>query len=139
MNNLNILIKCYYLPQLIESKTEEIKRLRELSRSIPGGDPSREFIPGGPQVQCRFAEIIDKVIDLEGEILDEINELLDLQKKAHEIINAVQDNTERLILQYYYIDRLSMEEIATEISYTLRQTQRIKKKTLEKIQNIQIP
>ena len=136
MNNLNILIKCYYLPQLIASKTEEIKRLRELSQSIPGGDPSREFIPGGPQVQCRFAEIIDKAIDLESEILDEINELLDLQKAAHEIINSVQDDTERLILQYYYIDRLGMGEIATEIGYTLRQTQRIKKRALEKVKNI---
>lgn len=136
MNNINILIKCYYLPQLIESKTEEIKRLRGLSESIPGADPSREFIPGGPQVQCRFAEIIDKVIDLEGEILDEINELLDLQKEAHKIINAVQDDTERLILQYYYIDRLSMEDIASEIGYTLRQTYRIKKKALGKIKNI---
>lgn len=135
MNNLNILIKCYYLPQLIASKTEEIKRLRELSQSIPGGDPSREFIPGGPQVQCRFAEIIDKAIDLESEILDEINELLDLQKAAHEIINAVQDDTERLILQYYYIDRLDMEDIAEEIGYTLRQTYRIKKKAVEKIKN----
>ena len=135
MNNLNILIKCYYLPQLIASKTEEIKRLRELSQSIPGGDPSREFIPGGPQVQCRFAEIIDKAIDLESEILDEINELLDLQKTAHEIINAVQDDTERLILQYYYIDRLDMEDIAEEIGYTLRQTYRIKKKAVEKIKN----
>lgn len=135
MNNLNILIKCYYLPQLIASKTEEIKRLRELSQSIPGGDLSREFIPGGPQVQCRFAEIIDKAIDLESEILDEINELLDLQKTAHEIINAVQDDTERLILQYYYIDRLGMEDIAEEIGYTLRQTYRIKKKAVEKIKN----
>lgn len=121
---------------MIASKTEEIKRLRELSKSIPGGDPSREFIPGGPQVQCRFAEIIDKAIDLESEILDEINELLDLQKAAHEIINSVQDDTERLILQYYYIDRLGMGEIATEIGYTLRQTQRIKKRALEKVKNI---
>ena len=135
MNKINVLIKCYYLPQLIASKTEEIKRLRDLSESIPGCDPSREFIPGGPQVQCRFAEVIDKVIDLEGEILDEIDELLDLQKEAHEIIQSVQDDTERLILQYYYIDRLGMEEIAMEIGYTLRQTYRIKKKAVEKIKN----
>lgn len=135
MNNIGILNRCYYLPQIIESKLEEIKRLRLLSESIPGPDPSKEFIPGGPQVQCRFAEIIDKIIDLEGEILDEVNELLDLQKDAHKIINAVQDDTERLILQYYYIDRLDMDDIATEIGYTPRQTYRIKKRALEKIKN----
>ena len=135
MNNIGILNRCYYLPQIIESKLEEIKRLRLLSESIPGPDPSKEFIPGGPQVQCRFAEIIDKIIDLEGEILDEVNELLDLQKDAHKIINAVQDDTERLILQYYYIDRMEMDDIATEIGYTPRQTYRIKKRALEKIKN----
>lgn len=137
MSNLSILNKCYYLPQLIASKTEEIKRLRELSESISGADPSREFIPGGPQVQCRFAEIIDKVIDLEGEILDDINELLDVQKEAYKIINAVEDETERLVLQYYYIDRMCIDEIASEIGYCSRQTKRIKKKALEKIKNIQ--
>jgi hypothetical protein len=135
MSNLSILNKCYYLPQLIASKTEEIKRLRDLSESIPGVDPSREFIPGGPQVQCRFAEIIDKVIDLENEILDDINELLDVQKEAHRIIDAVQDDTERLILQYYYIDRLEMEDIASEIGYSPRQAYRIKKNALKKIKN----
>ena len=135
MDNINVLNKCYYLPLLIASKTEEINRLRALSESIPGVDPAREFIPGGPQVQCRFAEIIDKVIDLESEILDEINEMLDLQKEARKIINSVQDSTERVVLQYYYIDRLGMEDIADEIGYTLRQTYRIKKKALEKIKN----
>lgn len=135
MNNINILNKCYYLPLLIASKTEEIKRLRELSVSISGADPSREFIPGGPQVQCRFAEIIDKVIDLEGEILNDINELLDAQKEAYKIINAVEDETERLVLQYYYIDRLGMDEIASEIGYCLRHAHRIKKNALRKIKN----
>lgn len=135
MSNISILNKCYYLPQLIASKTEEIKRLRELSESIPGVDPSREFIPGGPQVQCRFAEIIDKVIDLESELIDDIDELLDMQREAHKIINAVEDETERLVLQYYYIDRLGMEEIASEMGYCLRQTHRIKKRALKKIKN----
>ena len=138
MNNIGILTRCYYLPQIIESKLDEIKRLRLLSESIPGADPSKEFIPGGPQVQCRFAEIIDKIIDLEGEILDQINELLDIQREAYKIINALQDDTERLILQYYYIDRMSIEEIASKINYCPRQTIRIKKKALEKIKNIQI-
>lgn len=136
MSNLSILNKCYYLPQSIESKTEEIKRLRELSISISGADPSREFIPGGPQVQCRFAEIIDKVIDLESELLDDINELVDMQREAYKIINAVQDDTERLILQYYYIDRMGMDEIATEIGYCLRHTYRIKKRALKRIKNM---
>lgn len=135
MNNIGVLNRCYYLPQIIDSKLEEIKRLRELSESISGGDFSREFISGGPQVQCRFAEIIDKLIDLESEILDDINELLDSQKEAHKIINDVQDDTERLILQYYYIDRKGMEEIAEEIGYSPRQMRRIKKRALEKIKN----
>ena len=131
--NLNILDKCYYLPQLIDSKTEEIKRLRELSTSIPGADPSREFVSGGPQVQCRYAEIINKIVDLESEILDEVNDLLDLQKEARRLINAVEDETERLVLQYYYIDGLTMEEISERIGYGERHTYRIKKAALEKI------
>lgn len=136
MNNINVLNRCYYLPQLIASKTEEIKRLRELSESIPGADPTREFIPGGNEVHCRFAEIIDKVIDLENEIFDKIDELLDLQKEAHEIIDSVEDETERLVLQYYYIDRLSLEEIADRVGYCPRQTRRIKKRALEKLKNV---
>lgn len=135
MNNISILNRCYYLPKIIESKLEEIKRLRLLSESIPGPDPSKEFIPGGPQVQCRFAEIIDKVVDLEGEILEQINELIDIQKEAYKIINTLQDDTERLILQYYYIDRMEMDVIAAKIGYCPRQAYRIKKQALKKIKN----
>ncbi len=130
---MNILDKCYYLPQIIESKTEEIKRLRELEKSIPGADPSREFISGGPKVQCRYAEIINKIVDLESEIIDEIEELVDLQKEARAIINAVKDDAERLVLMYYYIDGRTMEDIAEALGYSVRQAYRIKKAALSKL------
>jgi DNA-directed RNA polymerase specialized sigma subunit len=130
---MHILEKSYWLPNLINSKTAEITRLRELAMSIPSSNFEQEFVSGGPKVQCRHAELIDKIVDLEAEILEEINELVDCQKEARQIINSIEDPTERMVLQYYYLDRIEMADIAAEMGYSLRQLYRIKAKALSKV------
>lgn len=126
---MNVLEKYYVLPQLIDAKIEEIRRLRELSVSITSADPSREFVQGGSQVQCRFADIINRIIDLENELNDDVIELLDCELEAKRFIDTVRDPIVRVFLHYYYIDRLNMEQIAHKMNYSIRQLYRIKSKS----------
>lgn len=126
---MNVLEKYYILPQLIDAKIEEIRRLRELSVSITSADPSREFVQGGSQVQCRFADIINRIIDLENELNDEVIEMLDCEIEAKGFIETVKDPVLRVFLHYYYIDRLTIEQIAQKMNYSIRQLYRIKSKS----------
>lgn len=119
--------KYIMLHKLIKSDIAEIGRLRELSAALGTADPSKEHVSGGPLVQCRFAEIIHKIVDLEAKVREEINEYLDMQKEVRDQIAAVKDPVHRMFLRYKYIEGLSHEDIAIKMGYSVRQIYRIQK------------
>ena len=119
--------KYIVLRKLIESDIAEIKKLRELSAALGTADPSKEHVSGGPLVQCRFAEIIDKIVDLETKVREEIKEYLDMQREVRDQIAAVKDPIYRMFLRYKYIEGLSHEDIAIKMGYSVRQIYRIQK------------
>ena len=117
--------------KLIESKLEEIKRLRELATSISIPDLSKERTSGGNQVQCRFAEIVDKLVDLESEILQEVDDYIEQEKEMRNTINQLPKPEWQLIMQYRYVEGLSFEEIAERLNYSVRQVYNIRKDIFE--------
>lgn len=124
---MNDFMRVVLTRKLIESKLEEIKRLRELATSISIPDLSKERISGGHQVQCRFAEIVDKLIDLESEILQEIEDYVEQEKEMRNIINQLPNPEWKLIMQYRYVEGLCFEEIADRLNYSVRQIYNMRK------------
>ena len=115
------------LHQLIKADVEELKRLRRLSTTIAGADPSREFVSGGPRVQCRYADIIDSIVDLENKIKAEVDEYLEKEKQMKKAIAAVENPTYRVFLQYRYLENLPYAAIAEKMGYSVRQIYNIRK------------
>lgn len=123
--------KALTLPELIESMQAELKRLNELKYNIAGADPSKEFISGGPQVQCRFEEIIVRIDELEKDLEKTIKEHLDYLAQLHKVIDLF-DGEDKLLLRYLYLDRLSLEQIAVKMGYTKRNIYNKKEKVFTK-------
>ena len=128
---MNIFDKSLLLKQLIKSKNREIKMLRELAESIPCGISDQERVMGGMQVQSKFADIMDKVIDLENTIVDEISEYLTELEKVHEIINQIPNLEQRLVMQTRYIEGLSFSAVAKELNYSERHVYNLRKNAVE--------
>ena len=84
----------------------------------------------------KVSEVICKVIDLEEQI-----ERLQLEKalliiEIGDAIEQLEDEKEARILTAYYIRRLTMEQVAEEMDYSLQHTYRLRKRGVQHISGI---
>lgn len=111
----------FELKNNIKRRLEEIERLREIADSLPTADPSKEFISGGPIVQCKFAAVVDKIVDLENEVAAEAEKYIQAERNLRAYINKIENPRHRDFLWYRYICFLTMEEIAEKMDLSTRQ------------------
>ena len=112
----------------IDRKLEEIARLRsKLTRitQVLTAEPR-----GGGSIYGKTEEIIAKIVDLEKEIDADVDRLVAIRDGIKTMIEAVEDDRERLLLQYRYLDGKTFEWIAVEMHYSWRQIHRLHSKAL---------
>lgn len=106
--------KIQSLEELIICKKQELKVLRTLL-DISSLDYSKEK----SQINynnAQFTNTVDKIVDLENSLQDNIISILDLQDEVKNIINLLDDRTEKLILYYKYLNLLSNYEIEEKLN-----------------------
>lgn len=116
------------LDREIDRKLEEVARLRsKLTRvtEVYSTEPR-----GGGSIYGKTEEILAKIVDLEKEIDTDVDRLVTIRDGIKTIIEAVEDDRERLLLQYRYLDGWTFEKIAVEMNYSWRQIHRLHSKAL---------
>jgi RinA family phage transcriptional activator len=116
------------LDREIDRKLEEVARLRsKLTRvtEVYSTEPR-----GGGTIYGKTEEILAKIVDLEREIDADIDRLIEVRDSIKSIIEAVEDDRERLLLQYRYLDGKTFEWIAAEMNYSWRQIHRLHSRAL---------
>ena len=116
------------LDREIERKLEEVARLRsKLTRvtEVYSTEPR-----GGGSIYGKTEEILAKIVDLEKEIDTDVDRLVTIRDGIKTIIEAVEDDRERLLLQYRYLDGKTFEWIAAKMNYSWRQIHRLHSKAL---------
>ena len=116
------------LDREIERKLEEVARLRsKLTRvtEVFTAEPR-----GGGSIYGKTEEILAKIVDLENEIDADIDRLVAIRDGIKTIIEAVEDDREKLLLQYRYLDGRTFEEIAVQMHYSWRQIHRLHSRAL---------
>ena len=98
---------------LIHSKLRELDYWRDLSRRISGSHFEEQHNPNRPS-DAPFARCICK-----------IDEYVDLQKSVSQAIDCVENNQEKLLLRYRYIDGRTWQKIAELLDVSLRTVHRI--------------
>jgi RinA family phage transcriptional activator len=119
------------LDREIDRKLEEVGRLRsKLTRitQVLTAEPR-----GGGTIYGKTEEILAKIVDLEKEIDADVDRLIEVRDSIKSIIEAVEDDRERLLLQYRYLDGRTFEEIAVQMHYSWRQTHRLHSKALSNV------
>ena len=134
MNAKQFLRQAYKLNELIESDKEELENLRSLSESI-SGDMTQERVQTSTSSD-KIVNIIAKIVDLENEIHDEIEQLIALKKQIRDVINKLENVNEKLVLKYRYLMFFQWEEICDKMHYSPRQIHRFHDSALE---NIEVP
>jgi len=98
------------LDREIDRKLEEVARLRsKLTRvtEVFTAEPR-----GGGSIYGKTEEILAKIVDLEKEIDADVDRLIAVRDNIKSVIEVVEDDRERLLLQYRYLDGRTFEEIA---------------------------
>ena len=134
MNAKEYLSQVMYIDQRINSKLEQVTRLRENVTNCTAtlSDMPR---PDSPNKQ-RMEETICKIVDLEQEINADIDRLVDLKAEARKAINAVSDPVQQLILELRYLCYKPWLEIAETIGYSEATVYRLHGEALK---NITVP
>lgn len=134
MNAKEYLSQAMYIDQRINSKLEQVTRLRENATNCTAtlSDMPRPDTPN----QQRMADTIGKIVDLEREINADIDRLVDLKAEARKAINAVSDPVQQLILELRYLCYKPWLEIAETIGYSEATVYRLHGEALK---NITVP
>jgi hypothetical protein len=123
--------KALLLPELIESKQGEIKRLKELAYSLAAVNTEGERVSSSKNTACKYAELIVKAADLEAEILDDTQEMLDYQREVGKVIDKLSKPMHKLVMRDLYIYGLSVKEIAVRRNYSERRIYDFREESLK--------
>ena len=131
MNAKEYLSQAMYIDQRIDSKLEQIMKLRESATKATAtlSDMPR---PDSPNVQS-MEETIVKIVDLEREINRDIDALVDLKAEARKMISKLDNPEQQLILEMRYLCYKSWAEIAEDLSFSESNVYKIHGEALKRI------
>ncbi|HCJ4334388.1 TPA: DUF1492 domain-containing protein [Listeria innocua] len=125
----------YRLNELINSDLEELQNLRELSRSV-SSPVLEEKVSRTKCTDPPFEKYVIRIVDLEQQIQQEVEQLIKLKSDIREAINQMENVDEKLLLRYRYINFLNWEEICVNLNVSMRTVHRLHSSAL---QHLKVP
>ena len=126
------LMKAYRIDQHIRSKLDQIAALHDLAERV---SPVYSDMPKSPNRNVhRLEDIIVRIMDMEQELKQEVNQLLDVKEEIKGYIGQVDDREGQIVLERRYLCFDRWEDIAGEFGYSVRHIYRIHDGALKKIQ-----
>lgn len=135
MNVQKLLEQVKKLDQLIDAKLAERQRLIEIATDI-----SAKPYDGMPHsntgtVSQKMQNAVVSLIDLEQETNKLIDKYIDYKQEIVKSLERLPDK-EYGVLHRYYIRYMTVEQIAEDMGYSVRQVLRIKKKSLQNLEDV---
>ena len=78
----------------------------------------------------------DRLVELENEIDQKVDELIDTKREILNVIFKVEDRNQRQVLISYYLRMMTLEKIAVEMNYSFRQIGNIRRYGIREVQKI---
>lgn len=119
-----------HLDQHIQQKADEITTWRTRAEKITPnywGEPR-----GGGEDHIQSA--VEIILQLEGEIDQEINALVALKREIQGAIQTVEDPTLQQLLEYRYLHGLTWEQVAERMDYSDRWVRKLHGEALCRLQ-----
>lgn len=120
--------------RVIDNKLSEVYRLRCLATSVTVPTDREAIQTSG--VSDKVGSIVAKIIDLENEINDLIDEYIDIRQSCIKVIESLPDSLMYAIIHKHYVQYKTFVEIAEEENYTYQWILRVHNKALKEISEI---
>ena len=118
----------FRLEKVIENKLSEVYRIKMLSCSISISTDTERVQTSGDK--DRLSATVAKIVDLEKETDNLVDELIDTRKRIIEQIESIEDTYMYRVLAARYIEDKKLTDIAEEFGYSRMQINRIHGKAL---------
>ena len=115
--------QAYRLDQKINSDLEEVSALREMASSV-SSPQLNERVQTSRKYEAPFVRSLEKIMELEEKINQEIDLLVALKDEIRSVITTVEDTDERLVLKYRYVHNYTWEQIGNELHADARTVRR---------------
>lgn len=128
--------KKVFLSRYVMLERQIDRKLRELGRlqMMAGALTVAHNELSGHGVEGKLSESAEMVKGLQEEIYQDVCALVELKGEISRCIDAVEDNTLRLLLQYRYIDGITFEDIAEQMHYSWRWIIKLHGQALQKLE-----
>lgn len=113
----NYLWKFCKLHSSFQGKLLDIKQIQEGLIDRPG----------------KFVNDVLKKVDIENQVKKQVQLYFSSQKEVHELLDAIEDVNQRLILRYKFIEFLNWKDITDKMQYSWDQIKRIYQKALDEV------
>lgn len=98
----------------------EKKKWEDMAQKV---SPTYSDMPKGGNGD-RLLDCVEKIIDLESRINQEIDKLVNLRVEIESCLNTISDELLKDLLRDIYIDGLTLEEVAVKMGYCYRHIER---------------
>lgn len=119
------------LNDFIESDKRELERLYNQAAGLSGINLSERV--QGSAVNGSVDGIIDKINELKCKINEELKNCIALKNEIWDVINAVINDDERLLLRLRYIEFMRWTDISLKMRYSERRTYEIHEQALKNV------
>lgn len=129
MNAKEYLSQALQLDQRINSKLVQVSMLRDLAlktTSVLQDDKVQST-----KQQSPMESALVKLMGLEEEINDDIDQLIDLKRELATFISEIENPSHRLLLEFRYLSGSTWEEVAAIMGYDVRWVYRLHRKALK--------
>lgn len=123
------------LDELINAKLAERQRLIEIATDISPKMPDGMPFSNGGTVSQKMQNAVVNLIECEHEIDRLIDQYVDYKRKVVKVLEKL-PRKQFGVLHRYYIRGMTVEQIANDMGYSVRQILRIKKNSLKNLENV---
>ena len=120
------------LSQEIRAKTEAIQKNRSLAEKTTASIMTTCTKFTGVNTH-KVEEVVEKLMELEADLIDSLTELTELQRWAVTLIDQLEDSTQRTILTERYINNKEWKVIAADMCLTEVRVLQIRAEAVKKL------
>lgn len=126
--------QAYRLDQRIDAKIAQVASLNELATKCTAAMTGMPHSPN--RGASPMANTIDKIIDLQREINEDIDALVDLKQELLEVISAVESENLRTLLEKRYLGHENWDSVADALCCGRRWALRLHDQALAEVEKI---
>lgn len=123
--------RAYKLENRINSKLDQISTLRAVAENV--SSTISDVPSSGTRNVTRTQDIIIKIVDLENEFNDDIDNLIEVKREIMHAIKAVDNIDCQLLLEMHYLSYHTWEQIAVDLGYCMDNVFKLHRRALDLI------